>query len=83
MTMGGRVALIAGFLALGCGSAGADDRAGGTQTFGSLPELELWGHLRTETTGLATDVVAGPISFAAIRQSTDRTHALIHVSGFT
>jgi hypothetical protein len=81
--MGIRVAWIAAVIALGCGASESGDRSGGPGTFGALPELELWGYLRTETTGLATDVAPGPISFESIRQSTDRTHALIHVSGFT
>jgi hypothetical protein len=77
---GAPLAVLLGLL--GCG-AGETEDGRGTKVFDALPDLELWGYLRTEPTGLATDVVPGPIGFDSIRQSTDRTHALIHVSGFT
>lgn len=79
-----RLALLALLFGLsGCGggeSAGAETGGGGVEV---LPELELWGYLRTGTTGLATEAPLGPLGFDAIRQSTDKSHALIHVSGFT
>lgn len=83
----GRLAIVAMVACLvGCGSHASDDSSGGTKggnSFGVLPDLELWGYLRTETKGLASDATLGPITFETIRQSTDKTHALIHVSGFT
>jgi hypothetical protein len=48
-----------------------------------VADLQLLGYVRTDTTGLASDAALGPVSFGSIRQSTDKTHALIHVSGFT
>jgi hypothetical protein len=83
--MGWKVALVTLLLGLvGCGAEQSDAGDGNGTKFGvALPELELWGYLRTDSTGLATEAVLGPVSFAAIRDSTDRTHALIHVSGFT
>lgn len=92
----GRYALVAVLLCLvGCGAREASDSSGGTKGGGAggsggkafgghvLPDLELWGYLRNDPTGLATDAALGPLSFESIRQSTDKTHALIHVSGFT
>jgi hypothetical protein len=83
----GRFALVAMLACLvGCGASASDDASGGTKggnSFGVLPELELWGYLSTETKGLANDGTLGPVTFESIRQSTDKTHALIHVSGFT
>jgi hypothetical protein len=83
----GRFAIVAMLACLvGCGSQASDDASGGLKggnSFGVLPDLEVWGYLRTETDGLASDATLGPITFDAIRQSTDKTHALIHVSGFT
>ena len=84
--MGNRAALLAVMLGiLGCSAEASDAgaRAGGVGGAKTLPALELWGYLRTEATGLATEVTPGPIDFDAIAQSTDRTHALLHVSGFT
>jgi hypothetical protein len=83
-----RLALTALFLCLaGCGSTPASDDSGGVKggnSFGAtLPELDLWGYIRHDTTGLATDTTLGPVTFDAIRQSTDKKHAVIHVSGFT
>lgn len=84
-----RFALALVLCAAGCGSTPAGDDGDGRgvkggNSFGTaLPELELWGYIRHDTTGLATDTTLGPVSFEAIRQSTDRKHALIHVSGFT
>lgn len=71
------------------GGQDADTNAGypsgpyGTQPGDVLANLELVGYLRHDTTGLAYAAELGPISFESIRQSTDKTHALIHVSGFT
>ena len=55
----------------------------GTAVGDVVADLEVRGYLRDATTGLASDAVLGPVSFGSIRQSTDKTHALIHVSGFT
>ena len=46
-----------------------------------LADVALWGYLRIDSAGLATEAALGPVSFDAIRQSTDNTLALIHVSG--
>jgi hypothetical protein len=83
--MGARLALIAVLLGVaGCGGGESDaGRSGGSGGAEGLPDLELWGYLRNDPTGLATEAALGPLSFDSIRQSTDRTHALIHVSGFT
>lgn len=69
----------------GCGADDAGDPAAdpGSRFGEVVPELQLWGYVRTETSGLATDSTLGPVSWESIRQSTTRTHALIHVSGFT
>lgn len=83
--MRSRLALLATLLGLsGCGgaeSAGGDAPGGGGPR--SVPGLELWGYLRNDPTGLATEVALGPLDFDSIRQSTGKTHALVHVSGFT
>ena len=55
----------------------------GTEVGSVVADLQLWGRLRHEATGLATSAELGSLSFGSIRQSTDKTHALIHVSGFT
>lgn len=85
----GRFAIFAVLACLvGCGTEASDDASGGGpkggNSFGTtLPELELWGYVRNDPTGLADDATLGPISFDSIRQSTDKTHMLLHVSGFT
>ena len=87
--MGSRFAIVAAlFCLVGCGSSASDSggKLGGwyDPKIGQvLPELDLWGYVRTDATGLANDAVLGPVSFDSIRQSTNKTHALIHVSGFT
>lgn len=81
--MGRRHALVALVLCLsacGGGERASSDAPGGHR---ALPELELWGHLRNDPTGLATSAPLGALGFDAIRQSTDKAHALVHVSGFT
>ena len=55
----------------------------GTAVGDVVADLQVWGYVRHDATGLATAAVLGPVSFGSIRQSTDKTHALIHVSGFT
>ncbi len=83
--MGSRFALLGILLGLsGCGGGESDagDALGGGGPRG-VPDLELWGYLKHEPTGLATEAALGPLDFDSIRQSTDKTHALIHVSGFT
>ncbi|MBI3201356.1 MAG: hypothetical protein HYZ29_07415 [Myxococcales bacterium] len=83
--MGGRLVLLAILLGVpACDSGGSDAASsGGPGGLEALPEIELWGHLRHDPMGLATAATPGPLSFDAIRQSTARPHALIHVSGFT
>jgi hypothetical protein len=86
-----RFAIVAALLALvACGgSEASEDPAtaggvGGTkQSFGSVPDLQLWGYIRHDATGLANEAPLGAVSFDAIQNSTDKTHALLHVSGFT
>lgn len=79
----GRLALLAVVLsAIGCGDGKSEPTSGGGG-LQALPELELWGYLRNDTTGLATDAALGALDFASVRQSTDKPHALVHVSGFT
>ncbi|MBE7484203.1 MAG: hypothetical protein HS104_30070 [Polyangiaceae bacterium] len=81
--MGRRLALLAVLLSvLGCGE-GKSDAAGERGGLRALPELELRGYLRNDTTGLATEAAFGALDFDSVRQSTDKAHALIHVSGFT
>ena len=83
----GRIAMSALLLLpIGCGGSEDDGKPGasaGGRIGEVVPELELWGYVRAETTGLATDATLGPVSWEAIRQSTSNSHALIHVSGFT
>lgn len=55
----------------------------GNLTGDVIADLELFGYLRNDPTGLATSTPVGTLSFASIRDSTEKTHALIHVSGFT
>jgi len=55
----------------------------GTQQGDVLADLELLGYLRDATTGLAYEAPLAPVSFAAIRASTQKKHAVLHVSGFT
>lgn len=79
-------ALLTGVVA--CSSTPASDDSGrgpkGGNSFGAtVPDLDLWGYIRHDTTGLATDATLGPVTFEAIRESTDKPYALIHVSGFT
>lgn len=81
--MSRRLSLFAVVLTvLGCGDGKSEltSEGGGSR---ALPELELWGYLRNDTTGLATEAALGALDFASVRQSTDKPHALIHVSGFT
>ena len=78
--MGRWVALLAFLVSVPSCSSG-ERSAGGELR--SLPELELWGHLRHDPSGLATAATPGPLGFDAIGQSAPRPHALIHVSGFT
>ncbi len=83
----GRTAMSALLLiATGCGGSedgGQPGALAGSSVGEVVPELELWGYVRVETTGLATDATLGPVSWASIQKSTSRSHALIHVSGFT
>jgi len=82
--MGQRLALLAVLLVLqGCSGGGEDSEGPGAGGLTELPELELWGYLRNDPTGLASTVAPGPLGFDAIRLSTAKTHALVHVSGFT
>lgn len=76
------LAILLGLSGCGGGESDAGDAPGGGGPR-SVPALELWGYLRNEPTGLATEVALGPLDFESIRQSTGKTHALVHVSGFT
>jgi hypothetical protein len=79
--------VLAGLPGCGAEESGDPARAGGiggqNQSFGTVPALQLWGHVRHEPTGLANEAPLGATSLEAIRASTDKTHALLHVSGFT
>ena len=79
------IAVIASLCCLaGCG--GAESEAGRPGSGGGtamLADVALWGYLRIDSSGLATEAALGPVSFDAIRQSTDNTLALTHASGFT
>ncbi len=55
----------------------------GTQTGDVLANLTLLGYLRDATTGLAYEAALGPTSLGDIRASTQKEHAVFHVSGFT
>lgn len=55
----------------------------GTQTGDVLANLTLLGYVRDATTGLAYEAALAPTSFADIRASTQKQHAVFHVSGFT
>lgn len=55
----------------------------GTQTGDVLANLTLLGYLRDATTGLAYEAALGPTSLGDIRASTQKKHAVLHVSGFT
>lgn len=72
-------------VAMGCGSedGGQPGALSGGRVGEVVPELELRGYLRVETTGLATDATLGPMNWDSIRNSTSLSHGLIHVSGFT
>lgn len=82
---GGAAGEPSGGGAFGVGGAGAAYPAGpyGNQLGDVLPNIELEGYLSTETTGLAYQAPFQSLTFADVRQNTDKTHALIHVSGFT
>jgi hypothetical protein len=82
--MSSRFALLAVLAcSSGCGGGDAPEGKAGAGSLEALPALELWGYLRTDTAGLATESTARALDFDAIRQDTTRSHALIHVSGFT
>jgi hypothetical protein len=86
---GGQIVADSGFDAPSVDDAGSEAGNGypsgpyGTQAGDTLADLEMEGYLRHDSTGLAYSADFGAVSFASIRASTDKTHALIHVSGFT
>lgn len=74
----------AGSLGIG-GQTGSSYPPGpyGNQVGQVLPNLQVEGYLRHDATGLAYQAQYKPLTFADIRDSSPKAHALIHVSGFT
>ena len=70
----------------GVGTAGASAYPAGpygNQIGSVLPNLELLGYVRHDTTGLASDATLESVNLQDVRASAPRPYAMIHISGFT
>ncbi|HMR05634.1 MAG TPA: hypothetical protein PKA88_07640 [Polyangiaceae bacterium] len=55
----------------------------GNQVGSVLPNLEMLGYVRHDTTGLASEATLETVDFADLRAGAPKGLALIHISGFT
>ena len=55
----------------------------GSQVGDVIPNLDLTGYIRFETTGLASDAAASAASLGDVRSQGTRDHIIIHVAGYT